>query len=285
VGYGDSVAKTEAAKAWCWALWKLRKSYSVAISASKVEALCEIKRGLMDLGVPEAAIGLSHSYTYDAETVARYQKAGEQLPNGLASLPKTTDNELRPIVLLTHNKIRGQREGDRLPKFNGKPRSLLIYDESLLISDTWSLSMVKLHQAKGWLEPLVTSHLLAHAASEGGWGRKISSHTTLDGKNFSSYQSPTHNTETIHHGGKVSVYREYRGAHNLGHHQAMKAAIRKTGKASWGKMVACGPGSNGWEIHCFQGETHGTVTYHKGDKVLTIRRPNPTTPTRTTKKK
>src|SRR5690242_16026428 len=37
--------KTEAAKAWCWALWKLGKPYSVAISAAKVEALCDLKRG------------------------------------------------------------------------------------------------------------------------------------------------------------------------------------------------------------------------------------------------
>jgi hypothetical protein len=147
--------KTEAAKAWCWALWKLRKPYSVAISASKVEALCEIKRGLIALGVPESAIGLSHSYKHEAATVERCQRTGDQLPNGIASLPCTTDNEARPIVLLTHNKIRGQREGDRLPKFNGKARSLLIYDESLLISDTWTLSMLKLDQAKGWLEPLV----------------------------------------------------------------------------------------------------------------------------------
>src|SRR5579862_4393537 len=119
--------KTEAAKAWCWALWKLRKPYSVAISASKVEALCELKRGLIELGVPENAIGLIHSYTFDPKIVAECRDTGAQVPNGYASLPCTDDNESRQILLLTHNKLRGNRDGERLPKFNGKARSLLIY--------------------------------------------------------------------------------------------------------------------------------------------------------------
>ena len=151
--------KTAAAKAWCWALWSLQKPYSVAISASKVEALCELKRGLIELGVDDEAIGLSHSYKFDPALVEQCRANGEQLPNGNASLPCTSDNDNRQIVLLTHNKIRGQANtGDRLPLYRNKPRSLLIYDESLLISDTWTLSMTRLDQAKGWLEPLVKRH-------------------------------------------------------------------------------------------------------------------------------
>ncbi len=34
---------------------------SVAVAASKVEALCEMKRSLLDLGVPATKIGLIHS--------------------------------------------------------------------------------------------------------------------------------------------------------------------------------------------------------------------------------
>jgi hypothetical protein len=148
--------KTEAAKAWCWALWKLNKPYSVAISASKVEALCELKRGLIALGVPETAIGLIHSYEHKPEVVAECRARGEQLPNGVASLPCTDNNDTRQILLLTHNKLRsGSHQQDRLPHYQGQPRSLLIYDESLLISDTWTLSIMQLEQAKGYLEPLV----------------------------------------------------------------------------------------------------------------------------------
>lgn len=142
--------KTEAAKAWCWALYTLRKPYSVAISASKVEALCELKRGLIELGVPEQAIGLEHTYTYDPSKLLE----NGQMQNGYASLPCTKNHDERQILLLTHNKLRGKSD-ERVAKYHGKARSLVIYDKSLLISDTWNLSMVALDQAKGVLEPVI----------------------------------------------------------------------------------------------------------------------------------
>ena len=46
---GNSDGSTEAC-ALCF-----RFDAEIAISASKVEALCEIKRGLLDMGVPEEA--------------------------------------------------------------------------------------------------------------------------------------------------------------------------------------------------------------------------------------
>ena len=42
---------------------------SVAVAASKVEALCEMKRSLLEIGVPESKIGLIHSKRYDLAKV------------------------------------------------------------------------------------------------------------------------------------------------------------------------------------------------------------------------
>ena len=55
---------------------------SVLVSASKVEALCQLKRDLLKAGVPEDWIGLYHSYQYHPD------KIGE---DGYASEPDTGD--------------------------------------------------------------------------------------------------------------------------------------------------------------------------------------------------
>lgn len=109
---------------------------SITVCASKVEALCDIKRELMESLVPEEEIGLIHSYRYDEKIAEEYLKGKAQLPEGFASLPATDDNENRPFLLVTHNRVRGKSDVEMYNTYQGKPRSLMIWDESLFISDT-----------------------------------------------------------------------------------------------------------------------------------------------------
>src|SRR5262249_42863668 len=61
--------KTQAIVAWCATVHAMNKPFSVAVAASKVEALCELKRSLIANGVPENKIGLWHGYEYDPAMV------------------------------------------------------------------------------------------------------------------------------------------------------------------------------------------------------------------------
>jgi hypothetical protein len=97
-------------------------AYSYAVAASCIEALCTMKRDLIANGVPEHLIGLLH----EAPTTGD-KKAGE---------PATKDNDERPFLLITHQMIRANETNlRRYNTYQGKPRHILIYDESLITSD------------------------------------------------------------------------------------------------------------------------------------------------------
>jgi hypothetical protein len=88
------MGKTQSIVAWCAALHELGYSdVSVAVAAGKVEALCQLKRDLIVNGVPPEAIGLIHSYEYQAGLTG-------ELPNGYASEPPTRDNDDRQLCWL-----------------------------------------------------------------------------------------------------------------------------------------------------------------------------------------
>src|SRR5438552_100884 len=55
------MGKTSAIAAFVAALHRLDIGVAVAVAASKVEALCDLKRKLVRLGVAEAKVGLKHS--------------------------------------------------------------------------------------------------------------------------------------------------------------------------------------------------------------------------------
>ena len=126
------MGKTQSVLAFCATLHRsgFPNDTSVLICQSKVEALCDLKRQLLGLGVPEEAVGLMHNYKYDHEAV---DNLGRPL-DGYASLPSTDNPSGHQILLVTHQRIRGQRL-DQFNVFNGKPRSLCIWDESLIASD------------------------------------------------------------------------------------------------------------------------------------------------------
>jgi hypothetical protein len=57
-----------------------KANLSVAISASQVEALCQLKRDLIDNGVPEQEIGLVHSYKFDPAKIGEDDTPACQRP-------------------------------------------------------------------------------------------------------------------------------------------------------------------------------------------------------------
>ena len=80
---GTGLGKTQSIVAWLSAANEigLLDDISVAVSASKIEALCELKRDLIENGIPKHMIGLIHSYKYSEI------KAEEYLDDEWADLP------------------------------------------------------------------------------------------------------------------------------------------------------------------------------------------------------
>jgi hypothetical protein len=140
------MGKTQSIVAWCSALHRLGyKDVSVAVAAGKVEALAQLKRDLIANGVPAESIGLIHSFKHDAAITG-------ELPPGYASEPSTADNDDRPIMLVTHNRIhRGNLA--QFNEYKGKPRNLLIWDESLLVSNSRYISHRSMKKALGYRIP------------------------------------------------------------------------------------------------------------------------------------
>jgi len=129
---GCGGGKTEATKAWTAALCELGFPYSVEISSSRIEDLDSIKRSLMaDYGVPEHQIGLIHSR---GKEVIKDTKE-------LRYLPPTEGNDNRPILLLTHAQLKGPKDIKQFTYYQGQPRSVVIYDESLLIARKYFLEL------------------------------------------------------------------------------------------------------------------------------------------------
>jgi hypothetical protein len=131
--------KTSAIIAWLTVLHRLGAAadgVSVAVSASKVEALCSIKRALLANGVPEERIGLKHSLAD-------------------ASLPSTGDDDRR-FMLVTHQRVRGGANHRLFCEHRGRPRSLLVYDESLFRSDCIAIGARDIRGGLGFLSAVVS---------------------------------------------------------------------------------------------------------------------------------
>lgn len=116
--------KTTAVRGFCKAIYELHRTYKIVICAEKVEALCELKRDLVNEdGIPDSLISLLHSYDHDPDFNVENPK-----PN-TASEPSDSEalDDLRQIVLLSHSRL---HQG-----FNKMPYDLLIYDESLVLGE------------------------------------------------------------------------------------------------------------------------------------------------------
>lgn len=131
-GLPTGMGKTSAIVAFIAASELLGYQIAVSVAASKVEALCDIKRSLMAHGVPEDAIGIKHSVHNATEP--------------------STGNESRRIQLVTHARVRGGTDFALFGEYQGEPRVLMIYDETLLRSDSFAFAESDLRKALKVLE-------------------------------------------------------------------------------------------------------------------------------------
>ncbi len=125
------MGKTSALEAFLVALYRLGYQVPVAVAASKVAAVSNIKRKLLAKGVPETCIGLKHSI-HDLVT------------DGL--LP-STGNDSRLFQLVSHSRVRSGNDFALFGEHEGHPRALLVYDETFMRSDSFAFSARALYQA------------------------------------------------------------------------------------------------------------------------------------------
>ncbi len=148
--------KTLSIVAWISTLVEIGADHiSVAVCTSRVEALCDIKRRLLECGVPEERIGLLHSYKYSREKAKAYLDGLADIPAGYASEPSDEEAQDRQILLITHSRVKMSGELEKYAYYKGKPRDLLIWDESLFTSNAESLNLEDIKSTIGWLEPKV----------------------------------------------------------------------------------------------------------------------------------
>ncbi|WP_428417382.1 hypothetical protein [Methylibium sp.] len=126
-GLPTGMGKTSAVVAFIAALETLGHRVPLAVAASKVEALCTLKRDLVAHGVPAEAIGLKHSI-HDATEAS-------------------TGNQSRRIQLVTHARVRGGTDFALFGQHEGQPRALMVYDETLLRSDSFAFAEVEMRKA------------------------------------------------------------------------------------------------------------------------------------------
>ncbi len=112
------MGKTSAVVAFIAAVHRLGLTTSLSVAASKVEALCNMKRRLLALDVPEHLIGLKHSV------------------HG-ASLP-STDGDSRQFQLVTHSRVRSGKDFELFGNHQGRPRALCVYDETFMRCDAFA---------------------------------------------------------------------------------------------------------------------------------------------------
>ena len=145
-GLPTGMGKTKSIEAWIATVNAAGLDHvSVAVAASKVEALCDMKRSLLALGVPENKIGLIHSKRYDPKKV---EAVGRGEAEGYATEPSVGPD--RQFMLVTHQRVRGCAV-DGFNLYQGKPRDLMLYDESLLVSDSVGIPINLLKGAVGYL--------------------------------------------------------------------------------------------------------------------------------------
>src|SRR3546814_17814135 len=85
---------------------------------------------MIEYGIPEAEIGLIHSYGNRPDEF----------------LPPTEDNANRPILLLTHARVRGRKDTTAY-NYRGQQRDMMSYDESIFVSATWVLKLADIANA------------------------------------------------------------------------------------------------------------------------------------------
>jgi len=129
-GLAPGLGKSRAVIKWAAAVHIQQAPFSLVVCASRVEQLCTMKADMISAGIPEASIGL----LYSGPQVTRDSK-GKELRK--LAFPSTEDNDSRPFFLATHARVKvNAAHMQQYHLFHETPRSLMVWDESLLISDT-----------------------------------------------------------------------------------------------------------------------------------------------------
>jgi hypothetical protein len=141
VGLPTGTGKTTAAIECMATLHRIGDdTMSVVVSAGRVRALWAMKRGLLDAGVPEHKIGLL--YVDGANTK---DEKGHRLPG---YFPPTAENDQRQFLLISHARTANSTHLEQFNTYRGAPRSVMVYDESLLVSE---ISHFNVHELVGTL--------------------------------------------------------------------------------------------------------------------------------------
>jgi hypothetical protein len=138
------------------------KPYPVMVTSSRVAALCELVADLQKLGgIPE--IGQSWDSITEKGTGAFGLLYSS--PNRDATRPPSPDAEDAQYLFTTHARVRRSRDESIEPKFDIRSLAqwrgiarMVFYDESLLVSDHWSIPKVSLFAALKSLDEYVLGH-------------------------------------------------------------------------------------------------------------------------------
>lgn len=114
---------------------------SVVVSAGRIKALWDMKHGLMAAGVREHKIGLLYVDGKNAK-----DEKGKPLPGYLPPIA-STEGDTKQFLLISHQRTSQRDSLHEFSTFQGKPRSVVVYDESMLISEVGHFNVHDLCQA------------------------------------------------------------------------------------------------------------------------------------------
>jgi hypothetical protein len=138
------------------------KPYPVMVTSSRVSALCELVQDLQRLGgIPE----IGQSWESASEGGTGSFGLLYSAPNKDADRQPSPNAEDAQYLFTTHARVRRSRDESVAPRFDvrtlarwqGVPR-MVFYDESLLVSDSWSIPKVSLFAALKSLDEYVLGH-------------------------------------------------------------------------------------------------------------------------------
>lgn len=150
------MGKTTSVIAWVTAVLELRFPFSIAVATNHVEALCRIKEALIANGVDPEKIGLMHSKRYAPDKAEAACRGDDpKVAKKYASLPATDRNYERQVLLATHERLRSKAKLHEFNIYHDRDRDLVIWDESLLATESTQVPLHEIESALGWLAPMV----------------------------------------------------------------------------------------------------------------------------------
>lgn len=111
---------------------------SVVVSAGRIKALWDMKHGLIAAGVPEQKIGLLYVDGKNAK-----DEKGKPLPGYLPPIA-SMEGDTKQFLLISHQRTAKKDCLEEFRTYQGKLRSVVVYDESLLVSEVCHFDALRL---------------------------------------------------------------------------------------------------------------------------------------------